>query len=675
MPAEVTLQTGSAALGARWAIRSTGLAEDAQATMLLAQEATACFGWHWRVAPAAAQSRTIELRSIQPSSSEPALFAKQGYRLLVTPGHIVIEGATAQGRFYGVQTLRQLLRASPNGVIPCLHIRDYPALEWRGISDDISRGQVSTVEDFKAIVRQLAYYKLNLYQLYLEDMFVFRDSRADGHPPGALTRDDLEAIVAEGRRNHVVVSPIFETLAHQERLLGRQEHQPFAAGSPRARRVTSITEAWSALGGLARDLQRRLMPQAGDAANSSAAFSTADPQALSHVEGLVDEIVDVTRGPFFHLGGDEWQPPAPLTETASARHAADDGLASYGRYLGHLANHLRERYGCEAMVYSDVILAHPEAAEDLPRSVVVVDWHYDAQDSFPSLDQLRAQGFQDVMVSPALWTWRAFYPNYASGFRNVAGFAQAGKLSGAMGCITAAWSDDGAENLRENNWPGYAYSAAASWESAAPAIDPFLRHYVAAQFGLDSAALARALRLLGWQEFEGIGWSGLLYHRPLVVRPRPQPFVARMEALRADMDAVERSLLAETPRVRLHADQLAAAALCARTYAYIAERELLLDRVGRMLTNRTEAQWTAEERDEAVRSLGHMEETCASLRRELAPLWLSHNAPAGLAENLQRMEMQDVMLRRLGDLTRTGLLSLDTSYARLQALSTDRGLR
>jgi N-acetyl-beta-hexosaminidase len=59
---------------------------------------------------------------------------------------VVIAGATADGRFHGAQTLRQLMRSNADGALPRLAIRDWPALEWRGISDDISRGQMSTLD-------------------------------------------------------------------------------------------------------------------------------------------------------------------------------------------------------------------------------------------------------------------------------------------------------------------------------------------------------------------------------------------------------------------------------------------------------------------------------------------------------------------------------------------------
>ena len=68
----------------------------------------------------------------------------QGYVIRVSDSGILVAGRTAQGLFYGVQTLRQLLRPEGTGgktlAVPKLVIRDWPSMEWRGVSDDISRG-------------------------------------------------------------------------------------------------------------------------------------------------------------------------------------------------------------------------------------------------------------------------------------------------------------------------------------------------------------------------------------------------------------------------------------------------------------------------------------------------------------------------------------------------------
>jgi hypothetical protein len=63
-----------------------------------------------------------------------------GYLLFSSKSHLIVAAKTGQGLFYGVQTLRQLLRPLGKGVIcPAVTIRDWPNLELRPGQDDLSR--------------------------------------------------------------------------------------------------------------------------------------------------------------------------------------------------------------------------------------------------------------------------------------------------------------------------------------------------------------------------------------------------------------------------------------------------------------------------------------------------------------------------------------------------------
>jgi len=107
---------------------------------------------------------------------------KQGYLIRVTDTGVLVAGRTAQGLFYGVQTLRQLLRPEgPGGkllAVPALVIRDWPSMEWRGVSDDISRGPIPTLDYLKMQIRTLAEYKINLVGFNMEHVFPVPDTAA-----------------------------------------------------------------------------------------------------------------------------------------------------------------------------------------------------------------------------------------------------------------------------------------------------------------------------------------------------------------------------------------------------------------------------------------------------------------------------------------------------------------
>lgn len=69
------------------------------------------------------------------------LVGEDGYLLFSDKSHLIVAANTGEGLFYGVQTLRQLLRPEGKGLIcPAVGIRDWPTLRARPVQDDVSRG-------------------------------------------------------------------------------------------------------------------------------------------------------------------------------------------------------------------------------------------------------------------------------------------------------------------------------------------------------------------------------------------------------------------------------------------------------------------------------------------------------------------------------------------------------
>jgi hexosaminidase len=63
-----------------------------------------------------------------------------GYLLFSDKSHLIVAANTGEGLFYGVQTLRQLLRPDGKGLIcPAIGIRDWPTLELQHERENMSR--------------------------------------------------------------------------------------------------------------------------------------------------------------------------------------------------------------------------------------------------------------------------------------------------------------------------------------------------------------------------------------------------------------------------------------------------------------------------------------------------------------------------------------------------------
>jgi N-acetyl-beta-hexosaminidase len=65
---------------------------------------------------------------------------EDGYLLFSDKAHLIVAARSGQGLFYGVQTLRQLLRPAGRGLMcPAVAIRDWPGLERAGRQQNLSR--------------------------------------------------------------------------------------------------------------------------------------------------------------------------------------------------------------------------------------------------------------------------------------------------------------------------------------------------------------------------------------------------------------------------------------------------------------------------------------------------------------------------------------------------------
>ena len=114
----------------------------------------------------------------------------EGYRLTVCMESVTVEGESPAGAFYGIQTLRQLIRES-SGVLPCLVIEDKPDMAHRGFYQDISRGRVPTVASTKKLIDMLSYYKQNSLQFYIEHTFPFDEYAGICRADNSVTPEEI----------------------------------------------------------------------------------------------------------------------------------------------------------------------------------------------------------------------------------------------------------------------------------------------------------------------------------------------------------------------------------------------------------------------------------------------------------------------------------------------------
>jgi hypothetical protein len=388
----------------------------------------------------------------QPAGAEPAL---PGYRLDVS-SRIMIMGNSGDGSgdgfFDALMTLAQLPERNGTGwVLPCVQIDDSPAMRWRIVSDDVSRGPFPTMDYAKERIRGLAAFKINGWSPYMEQVVV--DPR---YPfvawPNGWTTAQLHELAAYARRFHVTLIPEQQTFAHMHEAL-----------------------KWEALAPMAE------LPHGYLVAES-------DPRTYRYLEPLIKSIVAAVKPvPFVHLGADEpidlGRGRTPRTAQAFADHVTRVAAALAGS-------------GARPMIWDDAVQQDPTILSLIPRPTVVVTFHYGAEKTYRSyIDTVANAGF-DQMVAPGAANWNEVYPDLATSYANVARFVgEAKSAHGVLGMFMTVWHDDG-ETLFEATWPSVAYAAATAWQTKPVDDDTWHATFARAFFGSDDPGYAGDLSTL-----------------------------------------------------------------------------------------------------------------------------------------------------------------------------------
>jgi hypothetical protein len=368
----------------------------------------------------------------------------QGYVLRASTSGVIVAARTAQGLFYGVQTLRQLLRPeSSEGAkekslaVPALVIRDWPSMEWRGVSDDISRGPILTLDYLKFQVRTLAEYKVNLLGLNMENIFDFQSQPLVAPQDAALTSAEIKELVIYAEKYFVTIMPEQQTFGHLHQFL-KYEVYSDAAETPHGHVLTPT-----------------------------------NPQTYDFIRKVYGEVVPMFPGPFFHIGADE------TFELGLGQTKALADKQGLGRvYLDHLQKvfETMQPYHKQLMFWGDIAVKYPELLSILPKDMIAVPWDYDPKPSYESIITPYTNAGLRVVVAPGAGNWSAIWPNLDAAFVNVRNFVRDGQNHQALGVLNTIWHDDG-ETLTDMTWPALVFGAAAGWQPGESNIDDFKKSY------------------------------------------------------------------------------------------------------------------------------------------------------------------------------------------------------
>ena len=339
LPAHMEMGQGGFALTARTKIYVPAHDDDAMTAAVWLRDAVAK-GRGLRLEIITGEGKGgIGFSRIETFAAAPA----EAYHLETGPDGAKIASASKAGLFYGAVTLWQM--ATQGADIPAVAIDDQPRFKWRGLMVDSCR-HFQDVGELKKIIDAMASQKLNVMQWNLADDQAWRlevpayprltqmtalrqeagaagvDAKT-GKPVmygGYYTAADVREIVDYAAARNIMVVPEIDMPGH----------------------ATAAITAYPNLGSTGK----RPVDGLGDWGVYPNLYNV-DDQTFVFIDTVLDEVMDLFKSPYIHVGGDEaikpqWKASPVIQAKIKALGLKDeDELQSW--FITRVSKHIESR--------------------------------------------------------------------------------------------------------------------------------------------------------------------------------------------------------------------------------------------------------------------------------------------------------------------------------------------
>ncbi len=328
--------------------------------------------------------------------------AKEEYALHISSKGVKVVGSTAQGVYYGLQSLRQLVAAgevTKKGIeLQGMDIKDKPLLGHRGAMLDVCR-HFFTVAEVKRFIDIAAMHKINAFHWHLtedqgwrieikkypelikigsmrKETVIGRNSISktyDGTPHGGYyTQEEIKDIVKYAAERYIEVIPEIDMPGHMVAALASYNHLGCRDEK------FEVRTRW----GISKDV-----------------LCVGKESTFEFVEGVLEEVVKLFPSKYIHLGGDEcprdrWKECPHCQKRIQEEGLKDENeLQSYfmHRVEKFLAKHDRKIIGWDEIIYGGI-----------NKSATIMLWN----------DRNRAKAISlgnDVILTPKYFCYMDYY--------------------------------------------------------------------------------------------------------------------------------------------------------------------------------------------------------------------------------------------------------------------------
>lgn len=276
--------------------------------------------------------KTAASNYIQLTTLQTLVPGKEGaYSLIVTPKKIAIQGQTASGTFYGMQTFIQLLPpqkqklSRPAYTVSAIEINDAPRFAYRGMHLDVSR-HFFPVSFIKKYIDYLALHKFNTFHWHLTDdqgwrieikkypkltsVGAWRNGTITGRYPGKgsdeihyggfYTQEEIKEVVKYATSRFIDVIPEIELPGHSSAAIAAYPELSCFPEKPTAIPANMISQR-----SVAEQKSGRVKLVQETWGVFDDVFCPGKENTFTFLQDVMDEVAALFPSKYVHAGGDE----------------------------------------------------------------------------------------------------------------------------------------------------------------------------------------------------------------------------------------------------------------------------------------------------------------------------------------------------------------------------------
>ena len=375
----------------------------------------------------------------------------ESYTLTILTDKVIVKADGVKGGFYAIQTLRQIFA---NDKVPCVTITDTPDFEYRGFYHDITRGKIPTLETLKNLIDDLAFFKYNSLQLYVEHVYEFKETSNIIERTGYITKEELKELDAYCKQNFIDFVPSLSTFGHMYEILMDNQYKHLCV----LKDYIKEPNEWA----------NRQMHHTIDPTN---------PQSIELVKSLIDQYAQNFTSDYFNICCDE---------TFDLKNTYGDGEKQlYLDFVKQIIAYVKSK-GKKVMMWADILLAYPETINDLPEDTIFLNWNYSPKATPENVEKFNGLGKTQI-VCPGNWSWNNFVEKIIDGEPNICKMAKYGFDNGAKGMLVTNWGDYNNVCSLENSRYSLVLGGEKCWNVNATIDQNFYKKVGTVAFGYENA--------------------------------------------------------------------------------------------------------------------------------------------------------------------------------------------